>query len=88
MLVTEYNEFVLRTDQFKRRSKEERRSIALYGLVGEIGSLLSAVKKKLLAEGGAQSWDKCNEEIAEEIGDVVWYCFSLFLRKLKTQIDM
>jgi len=45
MLVQEYNAFVVKTDQYKDRPAEERRAIALYGLVGEIGSLLAAVKK-------------------------------------------
>lgn len=77
MLVQDYNKFVVKTDQYKSRSAEERRAIALYGLVGEIGSLLAAVKKQLLAEGGAAAWDAPNDEIIEELGDVIWYCFSL-----------
>lgn len=77
MLVADYNNFVAKTDQYKDRPEKERRNIALYGLVGEIGSLVSAVKKQLLAESGAQNWDEPNDEIVEELGDVIWYCFSL-----------
>jgi NTP pyrophosphatase (non-canonical NTP hydrolase) len=77
MNATEYHRFVLRTDQYTTKSRDERHTIALYGLVGEIGSLLSGVKKKILAEGGELSWDQPNEEIKEEIGDVLWYCYSL-----------
>jgi NTP pyrophosphatase (non-canonical NTP hydrolase) len=77
MRVTDYYDFVCKTSQFGNKSKDEQRAIALYGLVGEIGSLVSAVKKKLLAEDGEVSWDRPNEEIKEEIGDVLWYCYSL-----------
>lgn len=75
MLVAEYNKFVSSTDQSKERSAKDRHDIALYGLVGEIGSLISAVKKQLLREGGDADWDQPNDEIIEEIGDAIWYCF-------------
>jgi NTP pyrophosphatase (non-canonical NTP hydrolase) len=77
MKVTEYDEFVRRTDQSKARSVGERRAISLYGLVGEIGSLLSAIKKKILSESGDVAWDQPSEEIKEELGDVLWYCYAL-----------
>lgn len=77
MLVSAYNEFVKKTDQYKDKTPAERRAIALYGIVGEIGSLVSAVKKKLLAEDGEHHWNKANDEIVGELGDVIWYCFSL-----------
>jgi NTP pyrophosphatase (non-canonical NTP hydrolase) len=77
MRATDYDKFVRSTDQYATKRPEERHAIALYGLVGEIGSLLSAVKKKILAEGGEVGWDQPNEEIKEEIGDVLWYCYSL-----------
>jgi NTP pyrophosphatase (non-canonical NTP hydrolase) len=77
MKVADYDEFVRRTDQYSHRSRDDRRVIALYGLVGEIGSLCSAIKKKLLAEGGEEQWDRPNDEVIEELGDVIWYCFSL-----------
>jgi len=75
--ITEYDEFVRRTDQSKDRSLGERRAISFYGLVGEIGSLLSAVKKKILSESGDAAWDQPSEEIKEELGDVLWYCYAL-----------
>jgi NTP pyrophosphatase (non-canonical NTP hydrolase) len=75
--VTEYDKFVHRTDQSKDRSLGERRAISLYGLVGEIGSLLSAIKKKILSESGDADWDQPSEEIKEELGDVLWYCYAL-----------
>lgn len=63
MNVAEYDKFVRRMDQYAAKPPEERHAIALYGLVGEIGSLVSAVKKKILAEGGEADWDQPNEEI-------------------------
>ncbi len=77
MKVTKYDAFVRRTDQYLERLKADRKEIALYGLAGEIGSLLSAAKKKMLSESGQSKWDQPNEEIVEEIGDIIWYCFSL-----------
>ena len=77
MLVTEYNNFVLETDQYTNKQPKERQEIALYGLVGEIGSLLSAIKKQYLSEDGVADWNTPNDEIVEELGDVIWYCFSL-----------
>src|SRR5579859_784796 len=77
MRVADFDAFVRRTDQYAKKPPEQRHAIALYGLIGEIGSLVSAVKKKILAEGGEADWDQPNEEIKEELGDVLWYCYSL-----------
>ena len=62
--------------QFADKPKDVQRAIALYGLVGEIGSLVAAVKKKLLAEGGETNWNQPNDEITEELGDALWYCYA------------
>lgn len=77
MLVAEYNDFVERSDQSKGRDQSARLDIAIYGLAAELGSLVSALKKRLLAESGKERWNESNEEITEELGDVLWYCFSL-----------
>jgi len=77
MLVSAYDRFVQDSDQSVGRPQEERLDIATYGLAGEVGSVVAAIKKRLLAEGGAEVWNTANEEIVEELGDVVWYCFSL-----------
>ncbi len=74
MLVSEYASFVNRTDL--SAGWERRFDVALYGLVGEIGSVAAAVKKRLLIEGRAD-WNVPNDEIVEEIGDTLWYCFAL-----------
>lgn len=76
MIVSEYQSFVAGTDQFKDTQPNERWDIALYGLSGEIGSVVSAIKKKLLSESGAD-WRTPNQEIKEELGDALWYCFYL-----------
>jgi NTP pyrophosphatase (non-canonical NTP hydrolase) len=75
--VADYDAFVRTTSQFADKAKDEQRSIALYGLVGEIGSLVAAIKKKILSEGGEDArWDQPNDEIKEELGDALWYCYS------------
>jgi NTP pyrophosphatase (non-canonical NTP hydrolase) len=72
-----YAAFVEKTKQFAGKPADEQRSIALYGLVSEIGSLVAAVKKKILSEGGeGPHWDQPNDEIKEELGDSLWYCYS------------
>lgn len=76
MLVTEYDAFVRATDQSAEKSPEDRWDIATYGLVGEIGSVLSAVKKQLLG-AGAEISRLATDEIKKELGDVLWYSFSL-----------
>ncbi|RYE62212.1 MAG: hypothetical protein EOO82_00025 [Oxalobacteraceae bacterium] len=77
MLVSTYDRFVQDSDQSRSKGDQTRFDIALYGLAGEIGSVVSAVKKRLLAEGGEEQWNIANGEIEEELGDVIWYCFLL-----------
>ena len=77
MRPVDYAGFVEKTKQYAQKPVEEQRSIALYGLVSEIGSLVAAVKKKILSEGGeGPHWDQPNDEIKEELGDSFWYCYS------------
>ncbi len=75
MLIRAYADFVARTDLSKDRP-EARVDIAIYGLVGEIGSLVAAIKKRLLA-AGRRNWSVPNDEIVEELGDSLWYCFAV-----------
>ena len=78
MKIADYDAFVRKTSQFADKPKAEQRAIAFYGLVGEIGSVVAAVKKKLLAEGGEEAnWSQPNDEITEELGDALWYCYSV-----------
>ena len=76
MKIAEYDAFVRETNQFLNKPKDEQWRIALYGVVSEIGSLVAAVKKKILGEGGQLAWNQPNEEIKEELGDALWYCFA------------
>ena len=75
VLIRTYSEFVASTDLSKDRP-EARFDIAVYGLVGEIGSLVAAIKKRLLA-AGRRNWSVPNDEIIEELGDSLWYCFAV-----------
>lgn len=84
----EYNAFVSSTDQYADRPNDQRHIIALFGLVGEIGSVVSAVKKKLLAEDGQAEWNRPNTEIREELGDAFWYCFSLTQTRNADYLDI
>lgn len=77
MLVVDYNNFVQRSDQAAGRPNPERLDIAIYGLASELGALIAAFKKRLLGESGSEKWNQPNEEIVEELGDVLWYAFSL-----------
>lgn len=77
MLVSEYDRFVRESDQSVELPHDEQLDVALFGLSAEIGSLIAALKKRLLSEAGKEAWDHPNEEIVEELGDVMWYCFSL-----------
>lgn len=74
MLVSEYDAFVRETEQYADKSDSDRKAISIFGFVGEIGSLISAVKKQMLGE---LPWDQPNAEIREELGDIMWYAFSV-----------
>lgn len=83
MLIRQYAAFVDRTDQFSGKNKagEEDaanpREIAIFGLASEIGSVISAMKKEWLKEGGALSSPLAKAELEEELGDAMWYAFAL-----------
>jgi NTP pyrophosphatase (non-canonical NTP hydrolase) len=75
--VSTFDTFVRDTDRTVGKSDDERIEVAIYGLNAEVGSVVAAIKKRLLSDGSAEVWDEPNEEIIEELGDVMWYCFSL-----------
>ena len=68
MKVSDYNHFVRETD----RSGEA--DVNMYGIAGELGSVISAVKRRLIVS--TDDWDVPNDEIVEELGDLLWYCFA------------
>lgn len=75
LTIAQYARFVRHTDLSKNKP-DEQFDIALYGLAGEIGSLGAAIKKRLLS-AGRKNWDVANDEIIEELGDSLWYCFAI-----------
>lgn len=77
MQIKHYAAFVSRTDQFSKGSGIDPRRIAIFGLASEIGSIVSAIKKEALKEGGALSSPLAKTELCEELGDAMWYAFSL-----------
>lgn len=77
MLIRQYAAFVARTDAFSKRDPERAREIAIYGLASEVGSIVSAIKKESLQEGGALSSPLAQAELREELGDAMWYAFAL-----------
>ncbi len=75
--IRQYAEFVDRTDMFKDLPDHVRRRVAVYGLSSEVGSIVSAVKKQRLKSGDALNSRLARDELRDEIGDVIWYCFVL-----------
>jgi len=77
MKVTEYDVQVAQSDQYSEYTERERLEIAIYGIVSEIGSLIAVLKKERLGEFGTGSGRRAKAAVSEEIGDIIWYCFSL-----------
>ena len=79
MLFSEYATFVRDMDQSVGKPDGERRDIAIYGLAAEVGSLLSVVKRAMLAvqDDPELVAARKRQEVKEEIGDVLWYTVSL-----------
>src|SRR5712675_2501515 len=63
--VSDFERNAIATDQL-----EPRLETALLGLVGEVGSLVSALKKKRRDTDGFLGY---HETVLEELGDVLWY---------------
>lgn len=61
-----YQRVTALTDNFE----DSELDLPILGLFGEVGGLLSALKKKQRDQSYEQSYD---EAIAEELGDVLWY---------------
>ncbi|HLR07001.1 MAG TPA: nucleoside triphosphate pyrophosphohydrolase family protein, partial [Pyrinomonadaceae bacterium] len=63
--VSDFERNAIATDQL-----EPRLETALLGLVGEVGSLVSALKKKRRDTDGFLGY---HDAVLEELGDVLWY---------------
>jgi NTP pyrophosphatase (non-canonical NTP hydrolase) len=80
MLMQDLYNFVRETDVARNDPIERRTLIATLGLVGEIGSILSAIKKDLLSgKSGDEDANRAlvRGELKEEIGDAIWYAIML-----------
>ncbi len=77
MLISDFEAYVTESDQYRLLSREERLEIGIQGLASEIGSVVSAIKKESLHEGGALSSNVAKAELKEELGDVLWYAFAV-----------
>ncbi|RYE08036.1 MAG: pyrophosphatase [Hyphomicrobiales bacterium] len=72
----EYQLFTKRTDQ-NQRSGVDGLGFVLLGLYGEVGSLLSALKKK---QRDQEAFTAYHDEVLEELGDALWYFSNAALR--------
>src|SRR5271169_6891347 len=72
----EYQQFTTRTDR-NERSGTEGLGFVLLGLFGEVGSLLSALKKK---QRDKDAFVAYHDDVIEELGDALWYFANAALR--------
>lgn len=78
MLASVYADFVARSDGTAERRAVMRNRILRYGLLGEIGSVVAAIKKRLLVQEGVERRFRPDDGIGEELGDLLWYSFALY----------
>jgi len=64
----QYSELVEKTDESKKHQ------VSIYGLVSEVGSILSTLKKRFIV---GHEYPSFNQELSEELGDTLWYLTSL-----------
>jgi NTP pyrophosphatase (non-canonical NTP hydrolase) len=76
LLLDEYQQFTTLTDRSDRPEMSGLPFILL-GLVGEVGSLLSELKKK---QRDKDAYIAYHDSVIEELGDVVWYLSNAALR--------
>ena len=79
MNVKELYSFVAHTDVSVAMETDQREKIATLGLVGEIGSVLAALKKDMLAPSEPDVAERIlvRGELREQIGDAIWYAVML-----------
>lgn len=70
MRISDYQKQTMQTCQFSSKRPEEQEQIILHGLVGEIGDMLSCVKKKIR---DGEAFRGFKPQMTEEIGDILWY---------------
>jgi NTP pyrophosphatase (non-canonical NTP hydrolase) len=69
LALNKYQQFTARTDK-NEKSGINGLGFVLLGLFGEVGSLLSALKKK---QRDKESFSSYHDEVIEELGDALWY---------------
>ena len=79
-----YEDFVRKTDQNKKKGLSGLR-FPLLGLFGEVGSLLSELKKK---QRDRESYYAYGEALLEEFGDSLWYFTNIVDRAKLTLRDL
>ena len=84
MYLNEYQLAAAQTDQNQRRGWEGL-AFPLLGLFGEVGTLLSALKKK---QRDQESYAGYSETVTEEFGDVLWYLSNVASRASVTFDDL
>ena len=78
MEAREYQIEAGRTLRINWENKEKRApDIAVLGMIGETGSIASAIKKHIRDEGNVSSF---NETLIEELGDLLWYVTTVATR--------
>ena len=83
MRIGDLYKFVDETDVSTDKDDDQRERIATLGLVSEIGSVLSALKKDILSNGPSENGAGhylIRGELKEEIGDAIWYAVMLAQR--------
>lgn len=73
MDLDEYQKLASSTDQYPTDGSRGE-AISLFGLIGEIGSLLTTFKKRLRDKEAYRSF---HADLREEMGDVLWYLANL-----------
>lgn len=76
LTLNEYQHFTVRTDK-NGKPGTDGLGFVLLGLFGEVGSLLSALKKK---QRDKESFSSYHDEVIEELGDALWYFANAALR--------
>lgn len=84
LTMDEFQSQALRRDQNERDGMEGLR-FPLLGLFGEIGSLLSALKKK---QRDREAYIGYTESVIEEFGDVLWYFSNIAARANLTMSEL
>lgn len=84
MTLDEYQKKAAETDQFDA-SDSEGIIVALLGLAGESGSLLTLFKKKMR---DGEAYEPIQRRVREELGDVLWYISTIARRSGITLEDV